>query len=950
MVIERGSTWNKWDFHVHTPYSILNNGYGFDPYTDFKIQGLETDPFDEYVRRLFNKAIENNIAAIGVTDYFSIEGYKRIRRDYLDNPLKMESLFPDISRRNKISKIFVFPNIELRLDSFVGKENSSVNYHVIFSDKTPIDDIEDSFLNKLEIICGDGTTLPLNRNKIERKGKEYKEHNPESGSDYHVGLNHITVNYKKVLDILKDSAALKNCFFISIPVDEDLSQISWNGRDYETRKNLYYQCDLLMTSNIKTRRWALAKGHEKDQIDEFGSIKPCIWGSDAHDYNRMFEPEDGRYCWVKAEPTFEGLKQVLYEPNERVRAQKECPEEKDEHQLIDYIEFTDHNNFAPNPIYFSEGLTAIIGGKSTGKSILLRHIAKNVDLKQVQDKEREIYSTNNKFEANAKVFWKDGVSGERKIIYIPQSWLNRAVDKPDGDSQLNKFMSDILLQQDRIHSAYTIMSGENAAVQALVKDNINKYIKAITRAQEIENDLKEKGRSEALKAEIVKLEKQREELSTASGVTQQEIDQYTLSEKDITEKTRKLEQYKKEEPQIEFIGEPFVYIQDLTSIDYEGKYSYNYDSLPTVGDKIEQAINQINEEIKKIWEPVIQDAMHLISDKEKNLELSIEQLSMNLAPIKQKLINNDQLKKIENQLQSEKEKLERAQRLEIERNSCLSKAEEYKAEVIKSRDTLHKDYSEFADKLSGENAEGTDLKFEAKIGTKRKALYDCITSIFDNRNLKGYRTSGYCFTDAESLKIDDGLFETLWDGLITGELGLHGGYTKQSALEQLFSDWNYIHYDVKSGNDNISSMSPGKKALVLLEMIVNLEKGNCPILIDQPEDDLDNRSIYEDLVQYLKAKKHDRQIIVVTHNANVVIGADAEEVIIANQDGKESPNNKYRFEYRCGAIENVSPVYDEDGTIRKGVLNQKGIQEQICDILEGGKDAFELRRHKYFNA
>lgn len=169
----------------------------------------------------------------------------------------------------------------------------------------------------------------------------------------------------------------------------------------------------------------------------------------------------------------------------------------------------------------------------------------------------------------------------------------------------------------------------------------------------------------------------------------------------------------------------------------------------------------------------------------------------------------------------------------------------------------------------------------------------------------------------------------------------------QTALERLFSDWLYVHYTVKSGNDTIVNMSPGKKALVLLEMIVNLEKSKCPILIDQPEDDLDNRSIYTDLVSYLKAKKHERQIIVVTHNANVVVGADAEEVIIANQRGKESPNRETRFEYRTGSIENTTPVLDEHGIRYPGVLNQKGIQDQICDILEGGRDAFELRRKKY---
>ena len=130
---------------------------------------------------------------------------------------------------------------------------------------------------------------------------------------------------------------------------------------------------------------------------------------------------------------------------------------------------------------------------------------------------------------------------------------------------------------------------------------------------------------------------------------------------------------------------------------------------------------------------------------------------------------------------------------------------------------------------------------------------------------------------------------------------------------------------------------------LLLELLISLKDTSCPILIDQPEDDLDNRSIYNDLVRFIKNKKFDRQIIVVTHNANVVLGADAEQIIIANQNGKDTPNNdELRFEYRSGAIEDN----DYDLT-QKGILYQKGIQTQICDILEGGKIALELRSNKY---
>lgn len=77
------------------------------------------------------------------------------------------------------------------------------------------------------------------------------------------------------------------------------------------------------------------------------------------------------------------------------------------------------------------------------------------------------------------------------------------------------------------------------------------------------------------------------------------------------------------------------------------------------------------------------------------------------------------------------------------------------------------------------------------------------------------------------------------------------------------------------------------------------------------------------------------------------MGSDAEEVIVANQHGRTSKNKKYKFEYRSGSIENNIPIYDEDGNADEGVLNSQGMQQHICDILEGGSTAFEIRRNKY---
>ena len=139
-------------------------------------------------------------------------------------------------------------------------------------------------------------------------------------------------------------------------------------------------------------------------------------------------------------------------------------------------------------------------------------------------------------------------------------------------------------------------------------------------------------------------------------------------------------------------------------------------------------------------------------------------------------------------------------------------------------------------------------------------------------------------------------------------------------------------------------MSPGKKNLVLLKILIELSKEQWPILIDQPEDDLDNRSVFTELVSFLKNKKKERQVVIVTHNANVVVGSDTEEIIVANQKGQEkgADNFKYLFEYVSGSLE-----HDFKNPNAEGILYGKGIMTHVCEILEGGKTAFLKRQQKY---
>lgn len=139
----------------------------------------------------------------------------------------------------------------------------------------------------------------------------------------------------------------------------------------------------------------------------------------------------------------------------------------------------------------------------------------------------------------------------------------------------------------------------------------------------------------------------------------------------------------------------------------------------------------------------------------------------------------------------------------------------------------------------------------------------------------------------------------------------------------LIDEKNTIYY---TGNgiekENIFNMSPGTQTNILMEYIVSKET-KIPLLIDQPEDNIDNETIFSKLTDWFFTLKNKRQIIVVTHDANIVINSDAENVIIANKENKDD----YKYEY--------------------GALESNNTLNKISIILDGGVEAVERRLKKY---
>ncbi|MEM1134353.1 MAG: TrlF family ATPase, partial [Bacteroidota bacterium] len=169
--------------------------------------------------------------------------------------------------------------------------------------------------------------------------------------------------------------------------------------------------------------------------------------------------------------------------------------------------------------------------------------------------------------------------------------------------------------------------------------------------------------------------------------------------------------------------------------------------------------------------------------------------------------------------------------------------------------------------------------------------------------------------------------------------------TLDDVLKGLIYDNLELDYKVTYKNDELLHMSPGKKGTVLLILFLQISSAEHPILIDQPEDNLDNRTIYDLLCAIIKDKKKERQILIVSHNANLVVATDSENIIVANQEGQDPQKEKsqHRFEYINGGLECSFP---KDESIQ-GVLYQQGIKEHVCDILEGGNEAFKQRERKY---
>jgi ABC-type Mn2+/Zn2+ transport system ATPase subunit len=138
-----------------------------------------------------------------------------------------------------------------------------------------------------------------------------------------------------------------------------------------------------------------------------------------------------------------------------------------------------------------------------------------------------------------------------------------------------------------------------------------------------------------------------------------------------------------------------------------------------------------------------------------------------------------------------------------------------------------------------------------------------------------------------------------------------------------------MQYSITYDGVAIEHLSPGTRGIVLLLLYLVIDaQDRRPLIIDQPEENLDPKSIFDELVPHFRNVRKRRQVIIVTHNANLVVNTDADQVIVASS-APNADGGLPTVTYCCGSLENLK------------------IRKLVCEILEGGEQAFLDRERRY---
>lgn len=882
----RGSEWRKWDLHIHTPDSRLNQGFGGD--------------WTSYIDRL----AKSDVAVYGITNYFC----------FTENEL--EKTRNGLKAKGKEKT--VLGNLEFRI-SQTNKDNDFINVHVLFAEN----------LTTAEINAAMARFPTLNTIDAEGKRPIYccDTDIKKAGLDF----SKILISFPDLVRHLQQHFRQSDYLVACCPSGYgSFRPANGDGRGVHLAIEIDKICDLLL-GNTGDREFFL-------RSDRFtGAVrKPVVSGSDAHG----FEELERRYCWIKANPNFEGFRQILFEPEDRVSLFKNNPDSAYPKPSFSKIE-AEGGLVEDEPLAFKQtlldlntGLVAIIGGRGTGKSVLLDCLYQRFHdstgwsgdsrLSSISPKEFRVTFT--KQGGEEQITYAEAAEGALTYLHVRQGDIRKIAEDPDALSNEIKHLLGIFVNnaQDGLGLDLEAVLEQIADIKRwLLREddqgnriNTKKYNEKIVLANE---ERIKAITSKENKALVERFNKNAAVISTIEGTSQR------------------------------LVG-------------LKAKLAHFAQDLGREIATINAAIAAYGPTIPDIDTAKQTDAISAIV---KRLNIERETLSTQNAEIKQQLksqgIEQDPAGLLDKVSIFQKAITEAKQRIEDHHSQLttlkelLKRRQEISAEIVRMvLEEKEQIQSAFLNLQKGKDGWDerqshliqhllADITISGEVVFDKERFYDGLARVLDGRK---FRSTGG-ITQRERLvskfavnSFDD--FVRLIDGqsIINGEDGkpvdidhfvlqkdYFVPYDEYSIFDYLFlPQWQQQYLGVqallKYRNKDPDRLSVGQRGTFYICIKLATDPFGSPFVFDQPEDDLDNEFIVRELVPLFREIKQYRQIIVATHNANLVVNADAEQIVVATNS-------------------------DEQLTYVSGALEDKQIREAVCTILEGGADAFLKRESKY---
>ena len=928
----RGSTWRKWDLHVHSPASVLKN--------DFPGATAE-----EKWRNYFTKlASLTDFAVLGITDYFSIEGYLKV-----------------INEGNLPNVDLIVPNVELRILPVTSSE-TAINLHIIF-DPSVAEELESKFFSSLTYSY-DRESYKCTRSDLIKLGRKYRnDARLEEVAAYKDGFEQFKTTVTDLKDILSKNRTLaENSIVIVSNNSGDGNSGIQHSSLAATREEIYRFADCIFSGNPSDVSFFLGYGTDskKEVIRKYGSLKPCVHGCDAHDLDRIGKPCtkrtekshncttakdcEMRFCWIKADPTFEGLKQIIYEPEERVRIQENSPYDDRKKVFFESVSMTGSTNFIlpDTDLLLNRELVTVIGGRGSGKSVLLESLAflneehLKVD-RNGKKKVIEFYRDNDahtepspSFLLKTTLVDKDGSKQpfqkgliEREGLELPFLYLGQEQlsGMATNDEELTRTICELIgIDAAELNQQELIVAAREVLAQIKVEEKTAAdIVEAFKKLGYKDSQDLEKWTEQYLK----KLSDQQARLSSKET-------RAALTE--INKKTQRGLKLK------ELVAEADLALATLEKLDAN-------ETLKVLEKKISALYPDI-----KLSQVDTKKQLQEIKAFQEKAKSDMELLRSEIRAKKAELIKKG-IKEDVNTLLQSSEAIQRQisavgtnlENYRIARKEIVAGKVKRDALMQSMRDSLNhlKDeisakFVEFQDSRNDSSAEERELfeKMIAGIGIEGQVVFDdrefckeLLSWRVDNRkipsesdlrkHIAGQNPDGTPKELTVEKVID-------WIKADFGGAKVFNRGGEDGTMEYILTEWpDFLRVKavVRLKGKPIEVLSIGQRGTLLLKVYLSTSTARQVFIIDQPEDNLDNNFIMHELVPLILKTKKSRQIIMSTHNANLVVNADAEQVVVAQLD-LEKP-------YLAGSIENPE------------------INRSIRDILEGGEEAFRKRQRKY---